>query len=281
MIPFWKTQSVGNDFILLHASDLSANGIDPLGDALGPVAITLSDRRFGVGGDGLLVLDSVGDALRLRMFNSDGSEDFCGNGMRCAMTHARGLGWVGDQTIIHHGGHSIEAWIEDGVASTRLLPASFAPADIPSTLEAEVFESEWRGSGLVLSVLSTGSAHAVTFVEEFPSDAEFERISRAVEHDPAFPERVSLMWARAEGPRTVRIRIWERGVGETLGCGTGSTAVAVVWARRHGPGPVEVLNPGGALRVELDDWRGRPVVSGRAVETFSGRFAPKWRGSAS
>jgi diaminopimelate epimerase len=100
--------------------------------------------------------------------------------------------------------------------------------------------------------VTTGSAHYVALVEELPGDEAFFALSPAIETDPMFPERVSVMWTQAVSDRRLKLRIWERGVGETLGCGTGSSAAALVWARSKGLlGEFVVENPGGELKVAL------------------------------
>ena len=125
--------------------------------------------------------------------------------------------------------------------------------------------------GYLGSALSTGSTHFVAFVAEIPNDEELHRVGPLIENDPLFPERTSVIFAKEIGVRLLQIRIWERGVGETLGCGTGSSAAAAEWMRRHArSGDVEVQNPGGVLIVSADSVGGSLVTQSKPVETYSG-----------
>jgi diaminopimelate epimerase len=111
----------------------------------------------------------------------------------------------------------------------------------------------------------------VTFVEELPEDDEFLRAGPLIENDPLFPQRTSVIFAKEAGVRLLEIRIWERGVGETLGCGTGSSAAVAEWMRRHDrSGDVEVVNPGGTLIVSADSVGGSLVTQSRPLEPYTG-----------
>jgi diaminopimelate epimerase len=125
---------------------------------------------------------------------------------------------------------------------------------------------------LTVSALSTGSTHAVTFVETMPDDAEFLTVSDEVEVHPLFPERTSLMWVRRDSETHLTMRIWERGAGETLGCGTGACAAAVAARRKGLIGPsATVASAGGDLTVTWD--AGKPILmTGPAEYVFAGTF---------
>ena len=267
---FWKTQSVGNDFILLHADDVAESGLD---DRLDCVARVLCERQFGIGSDGLLVIEAHGGALSQRMFNPDGTEDFCGNGLRCSALHAARLGLVGPDHLIEHFGRVVQARVQsDGQVSVAIGVAVYDPEMVPLNLElhpGELVEEEV--CGLVGTAVNTGTTHFVAFLDELPSDAEIARIGPLVEHDPLFPKRTSVIFAKPDGERDLRIRIWERGVGETLGCGTGSSAAAAVQMRRTGDaGEVRVTQPGGVLTVSARSSDGSLVTTSRPVEPFGG-----------
>ncbi len=267
---FWKTQSVGNDFILLHADDVAAAGLE---DRLDAVAMVMCERQFGIGSDGLLVISAHNGALSQRMFNPDGTEDFCGNGLRCSALHAVRLGLVGPEHQIEHFGRVVQAIVQpDGQVSVAIGPAVYDPEMVPLNLElhpGELVEEEV--GGLVGTAVNTGTTHFVTFMDELPSDADIARLGPLIEHDPLFPERTSVIFANAIGERDLSIRIWERGVGETMGCGTGSSAAAAVWMRRTGdPAEVRVTQPGGVLTVSSHSTGGSLVTSSRPVEPFSG-----------
>jgi diaminopimelate epimerase len=184
------------------------------------------------------------------MFNPDGTEDFCGNGLRCAGLHGHLESWVGTSFEILHGGRWVPCEIRAGQVSVTLPPASFEPESVPTSLPA----GQSTVAGLTGFAVSTGSPHFVAFVPELPDDETFFRVSRAIETAPEFPESISVMWTKVVSPHRLALRIWERGVGETLGCGTGSVAAAAVWARQaRSSGKIQVDNPGGPVAVEMRD----------------------------
>lgn len=296
-IPFWKLQSIGNDFPLVHITDLEdllgrgakerenverapaaecfvapdagATDVDGL---LMRLAVAMADRRYGVGGDGLLAAKPLEDGrVLLRMFNPDGTEDFCGNGLRCAAVHAHAQGWVGNEFTIEHLGRQVPVTIGHGEIATQLGGATYDPADVPLRGE-ELFRGPLP-NGRTGSVLSTGTAHTVVWVDELPDDATFFGESPSLETHEMFPERTSIMWTSAAGTDHLRLRIWERGVGETQGCGTGSTAAAVDYLRGEGrPGRVRVDNPGGTVYVTWDPEKNETVIEGTAELVYSGEF---------
>jgi diaminopimelate epimerase len=267
---FVKVQSLGNDFVLVRAEDVARLDLPDL-------AIRLCERRFGVGSDGLLVYEVASrNLIRQRMFNPDGTEDFCGNGLRCTARRALDLGEVDETFVFEHLGRTIPArGLPDGRIETTLPPADWSPAGVPTTLDRPWFDlpievDGWAGP---VSVLSTGSAHLVAFVDRLPDDALFEAVSPLLENHRAFPERVSVMWAENPSPGTLRLRVWERGVGETLACGTGSAATASAYARKTGHvGPVRIVNPGGELVFDLNCWSGPLQAAGTACVVFEGAW---------
>lgn len=247
-----KYQSVGNDFPILKvdpkefSTDWSAS------------AVQLSDRRRGVGGDGLLVTTVQDGNLHLRMFNPDGTEDFCGNGTACAVQANRdALGLAAKGSVrVHHFGQTITAESSpDSVALLMPWP-SYRSADIPvrqTDGPVEIAVADTRGTPI-----STGTAHYVVSPDQTVDDVAFDSISRAIEVDPTFPERTSVLWPILESPNAVRLRIWERGVGETLGCGTGALAVAFELARQghlDSSAEIKVTSRGGTLGVRIDHER--------------------------
>jgi diaminopimelate epimerase len=211
--------------------------------------------------DGLLVID-VGDPIRLRMFNPDGTEDFCGNGLLCAASYAwETCGLRRPSFEVLHLGRTVPVNLtireEAVVSASMLLPApQFKAKEIPMEWPHHgdaPFEARLDGFPHALRPVSTGTPHAVILVDRLPGDGEFRELSRRLENHPAFPERTTVDWVeRAEAGR-VRIRIWERGVGETLGCGTGAAAVAAVTHGLLHDGSLAVESKGGVLLVE---WSG-------------------------
>ncbi len=264
---FWKTQAVGNDFVLVHEADV------PRSASLSELAVTLCDRHRGVGADGLLVMRPG----HLAMFNPDGTEDFCGNGLRCATVHAYHQGWIGPEATLEHAGLQVEARITgEHRARVQLPPALWEPDAVPHRGEDELFQAmlPTQSSGpLLVSALSTGSTHLVVMVDELPQDDLFFGLSPELEHHPMFPERTSVMWALALDDRRLRLRIWERGAGETLGCGTGSVATAVAWARaRDLAGEFTVGGPGGEIAIHFDHWTAPIEMESDVEQVFTGEF---------
>jgi len=275
-LPFWKLQSIGNDFSLFHLTDLP---LEP--ERLPPqLAVKACDRKFGIGGDGILVVKMEDSDLRLRMFNPDGSEDFCGNGIRCAVLHAYEVGWIGFTVKVKHLDREVACEVEGEKISTMIGVADYTPEKVPQK-NGELFnQAVWSGmdSGMPLSLfgsaLTTGSTHVVIPTSVLPEDDGFRSISSKIEVDPLYPKRTSVIWSKELSPMKLQIRIWERAVGETLGCGTGSSAAAADYLRRKGRGgEVEVVNPGGSVFVLMDAWNAPITIVGEAKAVYSGRFA--------
>lgn len=253
--PFTKMQGVGNDFVVVDEAEWPGGGWPGRARAL-------CDRRFGVGADGLLVAGSSAVAdVRMRMFNPDGTEDMCGNGLRCVVR------WASERGRLSPSGRvETLAGVRDvsvlssptGRFSVDMGVPRFAPADLPMGVAGERvldFPLMVDGETLAVSVVSTGTTHTVIWVDALPSDERFSRLSPLIEHHPLFPRRTSVLWTQVDGPDTLALRIWERGAGETLGCGTGACAAAVL---AHVQGKLEeptinVVSKGGRLRVV---WQG-------------------------
>jgi diaminopimelate epimerase len=277
-VHFVKMQGVGNDFVV----------VDGRGQALDwpAFAISACHRRTGIGADGLLVVDSSDIAdVRMRMFNPDGTPDICGNGLRCVARYALERGWIAGEVLRIETREDVRPaeYLVDGQGRFTAIQVGmnlprFEPSDIPMCVSMKPvvdFPLELsNGAVLPITALSTGSTHAVTFVEELPEDARFFAISPQVEHHPLFPERTSLMWCKVMGPGRLAMRIWERGAGETWGCGTGACAAAVA-AILHGfapeTQPVTVVSQGGELVIR---WReGEPItMTGPAEFVFEGIY---------
>ena len=272
-LPFTKMQGVGNDFVVVEGSVL------PSGTDLPALALRLCDRKFGIGSDGLLVLlpSSVSD-LRMRMFNPDGTEDMCGNGLRCIIRLARQQGIIGDVGTVEtlSGVREFSVGL-NGVITAEMGAPNFDARAIPACFPANASTQTVSIAGVPLRLhsVNTGSTHTVLWRERLPEDSEFFALSPLIEEHPLFPKRTSVMWAAQDGANTIHLRIWERGAGETLGCGTGACAVAAV-ARREGrwqEGPLLLRSKGGALSAT---WSGRKddsiYLTGDAQTVFTGEI---------
>ena len=260
-LPFWKMHGTGNDFILAAVdSDASVDWPD--------LAKRMCDRHFGVGADGLiLVLPSEVADRKMRIFNADGSEsEMCGNGIRCFVKYALDDGRLeaSDGRITIETGAGIlraEATFNaDGRVETVRVGMGrpvFHPADLGASLDAEppvtALPLEAAGDWLTLTLVSMGNPHVVAFLDGAPAEYDLHRVGPAVEHHPLFANRTNFEVVRVLDRERIEMRVWERGVGETLACGTGACA-AVVASRLHGQvgDHVTVDVPGGTLLIEWD-----------------------------
>jgi len=270
-IPFIKMQGIGNDLVLIDARKLGRLNWPAL-------ARQMSDRHFGIGSDGLLIVGPSRTAdARMRMFNPDGSEDFCGNGVRCVGIYLYEYGSVrkealeletlaGRKTLHVHGsgGHARSVTVNMGVPV-------FEPKRLPTLIRREpivAYPLRIGGCTFKLTCLSMGTPHAVIFGRELPADDLFFSVSPKIESHRLFPERISVMWAKLESKRRIRIRIWERAVGESFACGTGACATLVAAKLQNLAGPVaSVVSRGGTLRIR---WDGDVLKTGPARVVFNG-----------
>ncbi len=271
-------QGTGNDFVVVDARDTERDWPS--------LAVAACDRHFGIGADGLLlVLPSDAAGLRMRIFNPDGSEaEMCGNGIRCFVKYAveRGLAPLRDGAMrVETLAGVLEAQpaLDGGrVASVRVAMGRprFAPQEVPVAIEAEPPLTDVRlevdGRELSVTCVSMGNPHAVEFLESPVSDFPLEAIGPLVERHPLFPNRVNFEIARPLARGRIEARVWERGAGITLACGSGAAAVLVA-ARLRGLADerVEVSLPGGPLTLEWDG-SGEVYLTGPAEEVFEGEW---------
>lgn len=265
-VPFEKYVSIGNDFVLVEATDVQNLNL-PL------FAQAVCDRHFGVGSDGLLVVEHSEVQVRMRMFNPDGTEDFCGNGLRITALHALRNAWFERNVpILHKGKDIVVTPTKAGWLDVQLPRPNFDCKEVPASVEGEIWEKELTvaNENLVVSSVCTGTTHTVIFLDAPVPEKRFQKVSPLLERHEWYPERTSVIWAWPTDEKQVQIRIWERGVGETLGCGTGSAAVAACWFRKH-PGhlSLHVKNPGGDAIVAVGP-AGSLIVSARASHQFHG-----------
>jgi diaminopimelate epimerase len=272
---FHKMQGAANDFVVVDGRELL--DIDWAG-----VAVRVCDRRLGVGGDGILILEvSQAVDFRMRYHNADGTEgEMCGNGIRCMAKFALDIDATAKRRINWEtgAGRVITDVLEYGRGPARVRadmgPPRFAPADIPVKADGDdVKEVPFavNGTELSLTCVSMGNPHAVTFVDSVAS-FPLERLGPEVEHHEAFPNRTNFEIVEVIDPGHLRVRVWERGVGETQACGTGACAVAVAGQLVRQTEPeVEIDLPGGRLTVA---WRpGENVLlTGPAETSFTGDF---------
>ena len=270
-IPFTKMHGAGNDFVVL-------DGVRR------PLRLTaeqirrIADRRLGVGCDQVLLVErpTRADAdFRYRIFNSDGGEvEQCGNGARCFARFVRDQRLTDKDEIRAEtiAGVIVPRLEPDGRVSVNMGAPRFEPAEIPFTApaRAEVYDLELDGTVAQVSVLSMGNPHAVQIVPDVDR-APVATQGPLIERHPRFPRRVNAGYLQIVARAHIRLRVYERGAGETPACGTGACA-AVVAGRQRGllDVSVEVSLPGGVLQVTWDG-PGRPVwLTGPAVTVFEG-----------
>ena len=261
---FTKMHGCGNDYIFL-------NCMESVPDDLPGLARRLSDRRFGVGGDGIICVCPSGRAdFRMRMFNADGSEGaMCGNGIRCFGKYVYDKGLTDQVRLVVEtlsGDRELSLMVENGKVEGAAVGLGI-PAIHPS-VQITVKENTYT----VIPV-SMGNPHAVMEVED-PAGLDLQAVGPAVERHPLFPHRVNAEFIRVLNRRELQMRVWERGSGETLACGTGACAsAAAMMAAGRLDREASVRLAGGDLKVRWDEKSGQMFMTGPAVTVFDGKLA--------
>jgi diaminopimelate epimerase len=266
-VPFTKMHGLGNDFVLIRGDGLAL----PLPDRIR----ALADRRRGIGFDQLLWLESAkraGDDIHYRIFNTDGSEaEQCGNGVRCI---AQLIAKPGQQELkLGHGTGSVRARLSsDGAVSVEMAVPEFAPTQIPfrSEQQAPRYSITIGAETVDIGVVSMGNPHAVLSVADVGL-APVHHLGPLLERHERFPNRANIGFMQVVARNRIRLRVFERGVGETTACGTGACAAVVIgrlWNLLEAQVTVEL--PGGDLQIRWEG-AGLPVwMTGEAVTAFEG-----------
>jgi len=291
---FSKLEATGNDFILVERGEVSPkkeyNWVE--------LARAMCHRHLGAGADGLIVVEGsrVAD-LKMRVFNPDGSEaEACGNGLRCFVKYAVERGLAGKSiprlTVETMAGVRKAKFYMKGKGVTSVevgmgLP-QFKPEQIPVTL-ARSLPSKKGGmaildyplkiaglpparSPLAVSLLSLGNPHAVCFISEPVAKFPLDRVGPRVEHHRMFPRGTNFEIARVVDRGRVEARVWERGAGETLSCGSGACAITVAGRLLdHIDNKVDIIYPGGTLTVTWDG-KGEVMLAGPVAEVYTGEW---------
>jgi diaminopimelate epimerase len=280
---FTKMHGAGNDYVYVDARSEDRDWPE--------LSRQMSDRHFGVGGDGLILIkDSDVADLKMSMFNADGSEaEMCGNGIRCFVKYAVDRGIVSDsatsvsvETLA--GIRQIAAIAKDGMvvaARVSMGVPILTPADVPVKLDSAgefgsgpVLEYPFQmdGHDLPLSFVSMGNPHAVTFIDTSVAEFPLLTVGPKVEHHAIFPNRVNFEIVNIDSREHLTARVWERGSGETLACGTGACGIAVASILGgHTGNSIDITLPGGTLKVDWDG-EGEVFLEGPAQEVFSGEW---------
>lgn len=276
-LKFTKMHGCGNDFIMLNGfnQDLPEN--------MGELAEKLCDRHFGIGADGVIaLLPAEGFDYQMRLFQPDGSEaEMCGNGTRCAALFARseGIATRDDLQMLTLAG-TIKPYVlsaDDAFATVRVDMGKprLAAKEIPCLLGQDTVINqrvEISGREFTFSAVSMGNPHAVIFLDTDPESFPIGTYGPLLEKHEIFPAKANIEFAQVIDEHTIKMRVWERGVGQTLACGTGAcaTAVAAILTERA-TAPVTVKLAGGELKI---DWQqGESVfMTGPAALSFCGEL---------
>ncbi|MCM1522612.1 MAG: diaminopimelate epimerase [Muribaculaceae bacterium] len=267
VIRFTKMHGIGNDYIYIDCMESEP-------DRLPDLAREMSDRHFGVGGDGIVLIcppTSPDAHFRMRMFNSDGSEGrMCGNASRCIAS------WLYSHRMTDKNPINLETL--SGIKVLTLnkeggelesVTVDMGKPEIGETMKPVIAGDET----LIVSAISMGNPHGVIFVESLES-IDFDRLGPLMERHPMWLDRANIEFAEVVDRNLIRVRVWERGAGETLSCGTGACATAVA---AHIAGLVDddvtIRLRGGDLRIVWDGESGSHVMmTGGATEVFSGEY---------
>lgn len=273
---FTKMHGIGNDYVYIDCMGSSPSNPEAL-------SILLSDRHKGIGGDGIILIcpSEIAD-FKMRIFNADGSEaKMCGNGSRC----------VGKFVYDHHLTDKTDITLEtlSGVKYLHLVPgednriaevtvdmgtADFDCATIPVVAEHNVnIPVEIEGVTYNITAVSMGNPHGVIFVENL-DETDIHGVGRQLEVHPMWPDRANIEFAQVLNPKEIRMRVWERGSGETQACGTGScaTAVAAALLGLAEKEDVTIHLLGGDLRISQRPEDGHVMMTGPATTVFSGEI---------
>ena len=274
---FTKMQGIGNDYVYVNCFEETV--ADPE-----RVSEIISDRHFGIGADGLvLIMPSDKADFRMRMFNADGSEgNMCGNATRCIGKFVYD-NHLTDKTSItletRSGIKKLTLYPENGKVKTVLVDmgkAVLKPADIPMNVSGDTFINKpitVDGKEVFITAVSMGNPHAVTYVDDVDS-LELEKIGPSLENHPLFPERVNTEFIKILDESTMQMRVWERGSGETWACGTGAcaaTAASVLNGYFPHDKEITVKLRGGDLFITYKS-DGTVLMRGPAETVFTGEI---------
>lgn len=273
---FTKMQGIGNDYVYL-------NGFSPLPLDLSRLSRQISDRHFGVGSDGLVVImPSETCDFRMRMFNPDGSEaEMCGNASRCIgkYVYDKGLTTKTDLTLetlagVKHltlrlNGNIVERVTVD--MGEPILSSQDIPVALPMSYVVS-YPLEIENISFDVTCVSMGNPHAVIFVDDM-SRYDLHHIGALIEHYPLFPRRTNVEFVEILSPDSLKMRVWERGTGETMACGTGACASLVAAVLNGKSRRQATLHlQGGDLQIEWNEKDNHVYMTGDAVTVFEGEW---------
>ncbi|MDD2371548.1 MAG: diaminopimelate epimerase [Firmicutes bacterium] len=273
---FTKMHGLGNDYIYI-------NGFEEQIDNPGDLSIKISDRHFGIGSDGIvLILPSQTCDFRMRMFNNDGSEaEMCGNASRCVAKYVYDFGLTKKEEITLEtlaGVKVLKMQVVEGkvdrvtvnmgqpILNTKDIPAVF-PKDRVVDEAIEVEGEEYR-----ITCVSMGNPHAITFIDDV-ENFDVHGIGLKIENHKMFPRRINTEFAQIVDRNTIKMRVWERGSGETLACGTGASATLVASVLNDlTERKAKLILLGGDLEIEWNEADNNVYMTGPATTVFQGEI---------
>ncbi len=264
MLHFTKYHGLGNDFILIDSRKEKLEELD-----LKPLAVTLCDRHFGIGADGLLIVwPSKKAHYRMQVINPDGSEaEMCGNGIRCFAKYVYETDQLKEEVI------SVETLAGTILPAVILDNGKVVAVEVDMGIPKELQTSNLKlqNKEYKIQEISMGNPHAVIFSDDI-SSVNLSEVGPQIENHPHFPNRTNVEFVKVLNDKELEVAVWERGAGETLACGTGACA-AVVAANLTGKVGKRVLVhlPGGNLDIEITD-ENHVLMRGPAVKVFEGEY---------
>jgi diaminopimelate epimerase len=276
-IEFTKYQGLGNDFILVDNRHQTNPCLTP------DQAVKLCDRHFGIGADGVIFTlpGQEGNDYTMRIFNSDGSEpEMCGNGIRCLGRFIADLEGKGNQSVTYKihtlAGVIIPEVLADGQVRVDMGEPRLSAAEIPTTLgekDGQVVNQTLivAGQNYLVTCVSMGNPHCMTYVDNVAA-VNLSDIGPQFEHHPAFPQRTNTEFVEIVSADYVKMRVWERGAGITLACGTGACATVVAGILTGQNDRVCTVElPGGCLQIEWSATNNHVYMTGPATIVFQGK----------
>ena len=280
MLKFTKMHGLGNDYVYMDAINQDIKDRNEL-------AKFVSDRHFGIGSDGLILIDKSDKAdFKMQMFNSDGTEaEMCGNGIRCVGKFVYDKGLTDKETITIEtlaGIKTLKLTIEDGkmkLARVDMGEPILEPEKIPVIAKETPVKNlklKAEDKEFTFTCVSMGNPHAVTFIKEDVNKFDICKYGKILEIDKAFPKRSNIEFINVVDDHTLKMRVWERGAGETLACGTGACA-SVVSAILNGYTLREVTVHllGGDLSINWNETDNHVYMTGPATTVFEGQI--EWK----
>ncbi len=265
---FWKMQGCGNHFVVC----------EPLGCLHVEEVKRICDSHFGIGADGVMAISISDQAdFEVTMFNPDGTYmGMCGNGIRCAALYVVEKGLT-EKNIIHFivEGRKIECEVDGETIHVDMGKPDFDAKNIPlrDPMDTKSIQLSTAHRSFDASAVSMGNPHAVIFTDELPTSAELKEWGEEIEHHPLYLNRANVEFVKVINSRLLEVKVWERGAGATLACGTAACASVVAGVRRGiVDNSAEVELPGGKVKVIWDQTKNSVILSGPALKIFEGSY---------